>query len=423
MRVPTRAILACLLATLATPFTGCVSEPARGDSSSGVRVRPEQQRQGQSSRAGARGDARLPEGPVASPAQSARSLTSHIVVALAPLGEVAYDGLVLPVVSPDARFIAVQSGDAPTWPTILAQRDAAPPITTAVSAFEAASPMSAPIPWPEPAPIGAILSGAATSAGFAVEQQRPDGSRALGIVSWASGRTRWTAPDDGAVRTAWSGAGEAEVWTERAAEAQDAALVHRARGREHRRAERAVSHHFPRLTGAGDGVYAWALSSGALELLRLAPASGDRLTVRARRTLARGADALVAYQSASVASASPAALPDLLLLFDPVAQRMSVFDPATGALLPLAPDSIAGCWHNDADAPGVFLTTPEGLVYQRLTQRAQRWEATDPVRVLAEPWVPRATTNPERPFVLIGPGRDGRLRLVAMRIVEDAPRP
>lgn len=89
----------------------------------------------------------------------------------------------------------------------------------------------------------------------------------------------------------------------------------------------------------------------------------------------------------------------------------------------LAPGSIAGCWSTDAANPGVYLTTKDGLVYQSLTrdEATKSWKASPPVRILREPFVPRATTNPERPYILIGPGPKDQphmLQIVAMKPVE-----
>jgi len=40
---------------------------------------------------------------------------------LVSLGDVEYDGLALPLISPDARFIATQVGPTPSWETVLAE--------------------------------------------------------------------------------------------------------------------------------------------------------------------------------------------------------------------------------------------------------------------------------------------------------------
>lgn len=410
------------LAASGLVLASCVTEPARP--SRGVAVRSDRTPATAPARSD-RAPARLPEGPIADPATDARSVNSSVSVALAPLGTFPYDAQTLPVVSADGRFAATQLGEAPTWATILNQRGASPPVATSIEAYDLTVVPAKRIDWPNPAPPGAILSPTATAdgTGFSAERITPDGGRQIGAVSWVTGTTNWReAP--GRALSSFTVRAEQSAWTDRAIDEQTAALVLRTSRAEHRRSERGVSHLFPVVDSRAAGAFVWALDSrGDLELLLVEPVSGGRTAVRARRALAREADPLVAYQSASVASVPPPGedrAERLLLFFDPAAARMSVFDASTGGVTALVPNSIAGAWLRDAGGLGVFLTTDDGLVFQRLERSGNAWRASPSVRVLADPWVPRATTDPDRPYILIGPGgpgQEGRLRLFAMRIV------
>src|SRR5438105_2598111 len=113
----TRPALALCGVAICLALHGCVTErPRRGP-------------------AAPPGTAQLPPGPVAAPVLDATS-NSSVSVAVLPLGSVAYDGQVLPQLSPDGRFAAVEEGEAPTWPTLLAQPGARPALRTTIAAYD-----------------------------------------------------------------------------------------------------------------------------------------------------------------------------------------------------------------------------------------------------------------------------------------------
>jgi len=65
--------------------------------------------------------------PVTQQARDAKSNTSAARVMLQPLGLVTYDGLTLPLVSPDGGWLAAQSGEAPSWSAVIGAADAEVP--------------------------------------------------------------------------------------------------------------------------------------------------------------------------------------------------------------------------------------------------------------------------------------------------------
>lgn len=116
---------------------------------------------------------------------------------------------------------------------------------------------------------------------------------------------------------------------------------------------------------------------------------------------------------------------DHALVLGPSYGGMVLADPTSLRVIPLASGSVAGCWAHGT-SPAVLLSTREGLVMQSLVRDASGWRAAEPRRLLRDPWVPVATTDPARPFILIGPGPRSQpeaLQIVAMRFPDDAAEP
>lgn len=110
-----------------------------------------------------------------------------------------------------------------------------------------------------------------------------------------------------------------------------------------------------------------------------------------------------------------------ITFFDPATSRMNIWMAGEPAPIPLAPNSIAACFARTPTGPAVLVTTNQGLHLQRLSTHDTGSRAEAPVRLLREPFVVRATTNHERPYILIGPGSNTQphtLQVVAMQIIE-----
>ncbi|MEO1059373.1 MAG: hypothetical protein AAFY28_20905, partial [Actinomycetota bacterium] len=75
-------------------------------------------------------DGPIVDEPIASPAFAARVVNSRVLAEVGVRGTVPFDGQVLPLISPDGRYVATQTGEAPTWPTLLAERGQVPPTRT-----------------------------------------------------------------------------------------------------------------------------------------------------------------------------------------------------------------------------------------------------------------------------------------------------
>lgn len=378
-------------------------------------------------------------GPVASPAGT--TTTFHVRTEVIPLGALPYDGQVLPLVSPGGRYLAVQDGAPPTWPTLLAEPGAAPPTATRIGVYDLAARPLTRVEFPEPLPRGLLLGRACDDRGFLVEAPRDDGARWIGRVSWLGGGVEWlvqgAAVNAHAVLTR---AGDV-LFTRRAAANDRPALILRsADGAEAELADPAGSYAMPLVAGDPRTAYGLVFSAQGLELeaLRIVedlPGGGRRVLVPAgaRTRLASRGDAALAYQVAT-----PAQLPwgedarweprTPLVLYHPRLGRMAAFDEPDGSFVGLAPGSVAAAHWPRAGRDGFFCAAPEGLVFTPTPTPEERGSLRPrppDARVLASPYVPRLTGDPERPMLLFGPDAAdrSRLQLFQMRLDGDPARP
>lgn len=388
------------------------------------------------------------------PADPASTVVARAVVGVEPLGVVLYDGLTLPIVSPDGRYAAVQVGTPPGFDVLLGKSAADPTDRLRVSAFELASGRPVELA-PDGRGLGLILGRGATNEGVLVEEPLPDGSRRVGLLPWREGAVRWLespppgvrafhaapAPQGGLVFVrASADPGEAEELVLRVGRADLPGQVWTFKGRPGDRLLYPQAAEWAPIApdDVGLGVLALRLSRQAgLELLLLTPESPSergRLRVAAAWVLdGRGSERSAFQASASVQAGELGVGPggsadgrSLLLVFHPVQGRMIAVDPAGRRLAWLPTGSFAAACGWDPGAEGDPLDRPflsatgDGLVYARPES-----SATGPgrgparmARVLNRPYVPRATTSADRPYVLLGPGGgDGppRLELLGLR--------
>ncbi len=366
------------------------------------------------------------EGPVARPVDDPESsASSSVVVEVQPIGSVPYDGQVLPLVSPDGRYLACQTGSPPAWDVLLGGTSPYP-LATRIEIFDtASSPIERIFPR-DGFPPGLVLGRGSDAEGFLVEGIRVDGSRWIGKVTWG-GTLRWLVQGEGiASHAVLSSTGDL-AYTR--LEGGVGVLVVRGRdGQERvlRRAEGSLV--MPTFAGDPRTLYAILVTpDGSLDLVavRLDP-RGDGIDigpVTSRVRLAARASPAVAYQiMAPTQSPLPRASNRVeapLIIYHPIFGRMAEFAPRRGEFVLLAEDSIAGVLAPEASTPGYLLTTPEGLTFQARDRRG-RIIATP--RVLSEAYVPRATTEASRAFILLGPGRQAnRLEVAAMRFAPRRP--
>ncbi len=384
----------------------------------------------------------MPAGPVAAPAKADQTVESRVVVGVRPIGVVPFDSMTLPLVSPDGRRLATQVGETPSWATVLAAPGAEVPRTT-VRVFDLTVSPPRAMEWAASEP-GLMLGRDADDRGVLVESVRADASRWIGRLLWDTGEIEWLARDTRVSAHGVLGPAGELVFTRREADGGPASLVIFTPGGgaggdgDAAGVETALkppleksSFSFPCVSPSGSTVMVFMSSPLGTEV-RVYPMGviGSVLSASppiARRQLAGSNDPMLAYQC--VASSQPARLVvsavgggsaggETFLLHHPAMGRMAMFDAATGLLTPLAERSIAAAF--DAPTGGYFLTTPRGLVHQRLMDGATGPSALPEARVLSESWVARPSSNPAAPYVLIGPGpknQSGTLQITAMEVV------
>ncbi len=387
-----------------------------------------------------------PSGPVATPATSAVTLTSRVIANIKPLGVVPYDGQVLPIPSPDARFLAVQEGEPPDWDTLLAAPGAVEPLLTRLAVYDlTASPLSR-VATTFPLPAGLLLGRSADDTGFLVESPRADGSRWIGRVEWITGRLDWLVQtQDVNAHAALTAQGDL-AFVRRPVGSMSSVLVLRAGdGSESVRTLPETSYDFPLTTG--DSSFLFAILRGprtldveAIRVLEDTPGTRRLGSSVLRRDLSRASDPSAAFQAAApVQNALPARRgpgagdiadqrqEDPLVFFHPAMNRMVVLDLGQAQITPLPPRTFAAARWTNPEVGGYFTSTSEGLFFTPDSALSQKDPATRrDARVLASPYVPRATTDPEKPLVIVGPTRrDPRLleiTLLAPGVQPDQPR-
>ena len=179
---PMPTTLACLLLLAAAGAGGCVTEivpvpPTAGtaQTNTGVPVSPN----GQATSA-------IPGGSTS---------MSRVAAAILPLGAVPYDGLTLPLITPNGRWLITQTGSIPPWESVLAEPGAVPVPASAIKVFAINDGKLKAVDWPPvqsagtfdaPPPVtsGLLLgrcAGVDATVGWVlVERPNADGSRWIG---------------------------------------------------------------------------------------------------------------------------------------------------------------------------------------------------------------------------------------------------
>lgn len=380
--------------------------------------------------------------PIAHPVPPTSS--AMLRFAIFPLGSVEYDGQVLPLVSPDARFIAVEAGQAPTWPTLLALDSAVPALTTRLVVYQVDKSGLKPVELPA-LPEGAILGRSCDAEGFLIEQPRADGSRAIAKVAWTSGRVEWLAETPAINAHAVLSQHGDIAYTTRTRGSPKADLVIRQRGGRLRvRHAGDVGYAFPLYAAEPKVVFALARSQGGTDLvaLRDAPTSDADTTIGpviATRSLSLSYDPAIAYQCtaplqippphalSTVSAGTPAqdvqgepspvvgAGTSPLAMYVPDLGRIAEFDLASGSWNPVGEKSIAAVRSPIIASPGLFVGVPEGLVFLPTSDnRSPAPARATMARLLDTPHVPRATASADLPLIVFGPA--GPTRLMVMGV-------
>ncbi len=413
---------------------------------------------------------------VASPAVKAESTLTRVIVAVKPIGSIPYDGMVLPIVSPDGRFAATQVGSPPPWPALLGESGATPEsVHTRIEIYDLTHEPPTLVIVPEPLPEGLLLGRGLSDAGFLVERPNEDGSRWIGRVSW-TGELNWLVGGDGEADADVSTHGTilptGELVYVRGGQLRMRPLDRAGRrvGDESTLNKPGTRFVMPLATNDPGVVYALAEvggglgqdgqpQPGALELFAITVRNSTLTPHRvlgmdfARTTLSSAFRMLDAYQAAG---ASAPALPsrlqsnssqidvrggtvqlniqEPLAIFGTIGPRVRLYDPSTGKLRSLPQGSYAAArWHeNDADGWLIAVagkdaggTGDPGIIFEPAetpSGGSMPGDAGVRPRVVAGSMVPRRTLNPDRPIVLLGALAGDPSRL-AMTLLKPAKAP
>ena len=413
----------------------------------------------------------LPGGPVARPVDPSASADSRVVVAIRQLGRVPYDGLTLPLVSPDGRFVATQTGAAPPWEAILAEPGGVIPPAMKLSAYSlpgapgvqdpaSAKPAGAAasvavqlLQWPTPLPPGLMLGRSADTTGFLVEFPRPDGSRWIGRVEWISGRLTWLVQDDRANAFATLGpAGELAFSRRAQADAPWELVLHARAGTPSGErvlrgpASGAESYLFPCFGFDSESVFAVALPmAGAQPRLSVIAAStgGGAFAITSRAAIPVDPTPLAAYQTVAAQqtpwppmgdSSAPATLRSGFAFASLASRSMAWLHREGGVTTPLCEGSVAAApWSASGDASntGLLLGSGKELLFQQFipdSSYASGFRASRQVSVVSVAAVPRAVRDSGgRVLVLTPPGRGGDASIGVLELrpavpVSESPR-
>lgn len=388
---------------------------------------------------------KLPDGPVATAATTAQSSTARLRLMIRPLGSIPFDGMVLPLVSPDGRFLATQVGLAPSWDLLLAapgntETSGARPVV-----YDLTVPQLAEIPAPTDAlPNGLLLGRSCDTTGFIVELPRDDGSRWLGRVDWLSQRINWLAQDDAVNAHATCAADGAVIWSRRRPGSQVSELVLRAPGGATAiYGDPKVSLHFPTIGDDPSIVFAFAITEKATELVAIRFQSsglggggggggggGPRFGgVVARRAFLNGNNVVQAYQSivaCQTPPATPATPPIGLAYLNPAIARVTEWNTRTN-MISVLPERSYSAVRAAHFAPNGYVTSAEnGLFFSPDPGEGLDRNGLPKPRPAAAPLfdlsdIPRATRVPESPLILLRPLKDSADPRIAIIVASPAP--
>lgn len=322
------------------------------------------------------------------PAPVPRSTTVRTV--LLPLGTIPYDEFSLPIVSPDGRFMATQTGAPPTWAMVLAQPDATAPEVTRVEIWQTDLRADLPAGQQRQPTLAAIvdqpvlLGRSCDENGFLIESPQPDGSRWIGEVTWSTGEITWLIQDEFVNAFASLGPGGRLAWSRRAVDGDNFELVIRADRIEWSLGQPGEDWLMPVWGGPRDGLFVLQLSDPQPELGARLHALHMRTTSKQaihqslqRLFLAEGAtiDTVMQCLAGQVNMLGlPAPALDQFVFLHPTQLRMAIWRPQAATSAPgqggqatpllLIRRSIAAV----VDQPSVALvSTDRALFRQQLT--------------------------------------------------------
>lgn len=347
-----------------------------------------------------------------------RHVTNTVIRAEIQLqGNLPYDSMSMPLVSPDGRFIATQTRVSPTWPTLLAEWEADIPVATRLEIYRRPLDGNA-VEFHTAVHEPLLLGRSYDEEGFLVEAPQDDGSRWIGYVEWETGELHWLVADEFVNAFPSLGPDGRLAWSRRAVNDSDHHFELVVRGPESADHEWAYGREreswlMPTWSGNGNGLFAFVLTGDYLEAVYAVGSDPSAFRQSQQRIgLARTASVYSAYQAVGAQITTPSvpwlAAEEQLVFFHPSRMRMAVWRPMSGRQNPvmlLNRNSFAAIVDSRNRA---FVTTEDDLIIQQVNQPSDRAE------LLAGTLIARPVNINEWPYVLLAPSR-GEITVVALR--------
>jgi hypothetical protein len=343
------------------------------------------------------------------------------------LGTVETDGFTLPVISPNGRFLAVQTGDPPDMATALARPGQRAPRASRIALYrldergivrlgETAS--------------GLVLGRAADDAGVLIESPRPDGARWIGRIRWGTPRgsegyePEWLVQDGRVNAFATLGPSGALAYATRDVRERAFDVVVRTEGGTLRvGGDGFRSHLYPALSPDGTMLYAFAVRDGVAELVvadlaelaAVGASAGESPAIRRIELSDRADDAVVAQMATPQGQfdsfeGTGASAGSGYLFFHPEAGSIVRATPE-GAPVPLRIRCLA--WAR-LDAQHAMALADGRVVLETASMAAEPGEAAVVLPQLA---IPRSIRAPDgRPAMLLFAPERGKARLTRVTL-------
>ncbi len=430
MRATLVNLLSAAALTAAAGLGGCVTEV--------VPVRP-------ASSGPANGPMNSSPMTASTPIAGGSTSTSRVAAAIKPLGAIPYDGLTLPLVSPDGRWIVTQIGSLPPWESVLAESGAKPVPSNAIAAFEVVDGTLRAAAWAVPAAetpsptVGLLLGRSAENGWTLVERPNENGSRWIGRLDLATGAVEWLVQDeavnaqalllrDGTLiytrRAVSEPASELVIQPSQAADVPaDAQHAPAAQTRTVRREGWRFCQ--PVATPDQSIVAVLAISAQEAELLAYSTTQADAagLPLLVGRESLGPLSAAAAYQSVAPVETCPPAidspLKSTILLVNADRRRLAMWDPIRASMNLLPVNVMAATRVHSPIASGLVMASSKGLDF---------WSGLGvPARLLAGSYLPRSYNDPDGSgsrLLILSPQTDSAapaLRVLAVEMVAPTP--
>lgn len=331
-----------------------------------------------------------------------------------PFGAIPTDGITLPVLSPNGRYMAVQTGAAPDLATALARPGQRPPLASRIALYRI-----------DPRGLvrlgetdgGLVLGRNADDRGVLVERPQTDGTRWIGRLDWNNLEPEWLVQDGNVNAFAALGAEGTLVYSTRpVTSALFNLTVKKGDAVRSLDGDGTRSYLFPALSADASTVFTLVLRDGILELGSADPTSGETLKQSLARAFVtdRGSDELALFMSTAQGVREGIEGKDWILYHRSV-NSLARWNSSDG--LRVIPGNAMARARVDATREAVLAG---GKVRLRAAEGA-----VEPGTVVSEQLgVPRALGAVEdRPaFVIFTPEQSG-VRMVIVRIVNETTSP